>query len=251
MRSRFSERAQPRGKFPIIQKDSLASSFEMTMKFTTLALFVATMCAVAAVGYPILNRVQTNQQNAARRSQFASKLQSSNLAAIEQNNPRWFAAAQAFDKDKANVAAIFNGADKVEALRLFPVGSEKPSGQVAPYVPFFAKHTVDDAQFAARLGHIVLDAKSYALPGQSTTQCYIESAIAFRVWKKQQFADTVICFKCDQLAVLEHNNSAPKRSIGSLLQGRFNVSGDFIVRPQLLALTEEAFPNDGAVQSLN
>ncbi len=88
-------------------------------------------------------------------------------------------------------------------------------------------------------------------PGQSTTQCYIEPAVAFRVWKGQQFTDTVICFKCNQLAVLEHNETAPKRSIGGWLTGRFNVAGDFIARPQLLALTKEAFPDDSAVQSIN
>ena len=221
------------------------------MKLTILALFVAATGAVAAVSYPILNRVQTNQRNAAQRLQFAANLQRAKPDEIRRDNPRWFAAAQTFDKNKATAAAIFNGADKVEALRLFPVGSEKPLGQVAPHVPFFAKHTVDNAQFAARLGNIVLDAKSYALPGQSTTQCTIEPGVAFRVWKKQQFTDTVICFQCNQLAVLEHNDKAPNRSIGSLLQGRFNVAGDFLVRPQLLALTKTAFPDDKAVQALN
>ena len=221
------------------------------MKSINLALLLVATGGVATVAIPILNRVQTNQRNVAWRSQFASKLQSSDSAQIKRNNPRWFAAAQDFDKNKANAAAIFNGADKVEALRLFPIDSEKPLGQIALYVSFFAKHTIDDAQFAARLGNIVLDAKSYALPGESTTQFTIEPAVAFRVWKKQQFTDTVICFRCNQLAVLEHNNSAPKRSIGSLLRGRFNVAGDFIVRPQLLALTKAAFPDDKAVQSLN
>lgn len=223
----------------------------MAMKVTTFALLVAATGAVAAISAPILNRVQMNRTEAARRSQFASKLRNSTLNQIERDNPRWFAAAKAFDENKANAAAIFKNSDKVEALRLFSVGSEKPMGQVADYVPFFARHKVENQRFAARLGAIVLNAKSYALPGQSITQCYIEPAVAFRVWKGKQFTDTVICFKCDQLAVLEHNDSAPKRSIGSLLQGRFNVAGDFIVHSQLLALTKEAFRDDSAVQSLN
>ena len=221
------------------------------MKLTILALALVATGAVAAVGIPIFSRVQINQRNVMQRAQFASKLRNSTPAQIKRDNPRWLAAAQKFDKNKARAAEIFDGADKVEALRLFPIGAEKRLGQVAPNVPFFARHKVENKQFAARLGAIVLDAKSYALPGQSTTQCTIEPAVAFRVWKGRQFADTVICFKCDQLAVLEHNDSAPKRSIGGLLMGRFNVAGDFLVRPQLLALTKEAFPKDDAVQSLN
>ena len=220
------------------------------MKLTTLAMALVATGGVAAVVIPIFSRAQINQKRQAQRAQFASKLRNSTPAQIERDNPRWFAAAKEFDKNKATAAAIFAGADKVEALRLFPVSSEKPLGQVAEYVPFFSKHTIEDKQFASRLGALVLNAKSYALPGQSTTQCTIDPAVAFRVWNGQQFADTVICFKCDQLAVLEHNNKAPKRSIGSLLQGRFNVAGDFIMRPQLLALTKTAFPNDNVVKSL-
>ena len=220
------------------------------MKFITLALIAAATAPVAAVGIPIITRVQTNERVTTQRAQFASKLRNSTPTQIARDNPRWFAAAQKFDRNKATAAAIFHSADKVEALRLFPISSEKPLGQVAPYVPFFAKHPVDDKQFAARLGNIVLNAKSYALPGQSTTQCYIEPAVAFRVWKDRQFIDTVICFKCDQLAVLEHNQTAPKRSVGGLLQGRFNIAGDFLVHSQLLDLTRSAFPGDKAVQAL-
>lgn len=220
------------------------------MKITTLALTIAATGAVAAVTFPIFRRAQINRTEAARRSQFAAKLRDSTPLQIERDNPRWFAAAKNFDKNKAGASAIFQGADKVEALRLVPTGSEKPLGQVAPYMPFFSKYAVEDKQFASRLGTFVLNAKSYALPGQSTMQCYFEPAVAFRVWKKQQFTDTVICFKCNQLAVLEHNDKTPKRSIGGLLMGRFNVAGDFIVRPQLLALTKSAFPDDSTVQSL-
>ena len=221
------------------------------MKFITLALAIAATGGVAAVGVPVFNRVQINRTEAARRSQMAARLRKSEPRIAETNSARWQKAAKAFEKNKAIAAAIFNGADKVEALRLFAVGSEKPLGQVADYVPFFSKHVAENKNFASRLGALVLDAKSYVLPGQSTTQCYFEPAVAFRVWKKQQFVDTVICFKCDQLAILERNNKAPERSIGGLLMGRFHVAGDFVVHPQLLALTKAAFPNDKAVQALN
>ena len=221
------------------------------MKFITFALILAATGAVAALAVPILSRVQINRNRSAQRSQFATALRNSTPEQLKTNNPRWFAAAQIFDKNKATAAAIFTGADKIEALRLFSVGSEKPWGQVAAHVPFFSKHLVKDKEFAARLGALVLDAKSYALPGQSTTQCTIEPAVAFRVWKEKQFADTIICFQCDQLAVLEHNQTAPERSIGGLLTGHFNVAGDFIVRPQLLALTKAAFPDDNAIQALH
>ncbi len=220
------------------------------MKFATLALILATTGGVIAVGVPILGRVQSGRNEAARRAQLAAKLRDSTPTQLARANPRWFAAAKAFDKNKATAAAIFDGADKVEALRLFAVASEKPLGQVADNVPFFSRRTVTDTGFAARLGALVLNPKSYALPGQSTTQCYFEPAVALRVWQGQRFADTVICFQCDQLAVLERDPSAPKRSIGGLLTGHFNIAGDFVVRPQLLALTKTAFVGDKAVQKL-
>ena len=221
------------------------------MKLATLALIIAATGAVAAIAVPILGRVQTNQAKEDRRSQLAAKRRDLTPAQFARDDTRWFAAAKEFDKNKIDVAAIFRGANKVEALRLFAVGSEKPLGQVVEHVAFFAKHTVTDTDFATRLGALVLNPKSYALPGQSTTQCYFEPAVAFRAWKHQQFADAVICFQCDQLAVLERNDKAPKRSIGGLLSGRFKIAGDFVVRPQLLALVKTAFPDDSAVQALN
>ena len=214
------------------------------MKLTTTAIALGAVATIGVVIYPIVNRVQENKARANSRVQSAISSQSSD---------RWNAAAKTFDKNKTAAAAIFNGADKVEVFRLFSVGPEKPVGKIAnrDYLPYFSTKTVDAPDFATRLGALVLDAQSYAVPGTSTTLCYFEPAVDFRVWKGKQFVDTVICFKCSQLAVLENNDKIPEKSIGSLLRGRFVVAGEFIARPQLLALAKAAFPEDDGIQELS
>ena len=162
----------------------------------------------------------------------------------------WQAKAKAFNRNKSSAAAVFAGATKVESFRLFPSGQEKPIGKITNF-SYFAAGATQGNLFAARLGVVILDAKTYPWPGQSIKQCYFEPSVAFRIWKNAQFVDTIICFGCSQLAVLENNPKVPQRSIGGSVRGKFHVAGDFdSARAQVMALTKEVFPDDAAIQAL-
>lgn len=191
------------------------------------------------------NKIAVSQtQNAAKRT--------AEFAAF-QNSPSWRKQAKQFNKNKASAAALFAGADRVQVFRLFPQSGrqEKAQGTLLGNVPFYAKGKEQGAAFASRLGALVLAPKSYMLPGQSTSQCDIEPGVAFRVWRGKQFGDVIVCFECDQLAVLENNPKIPENTIGGWLTGRFVVAGGFNpIRPQLLALAKEALPDSPEVQKL-
>ncbi len=82
-----------------------------------------------------------------------------------QSSPEWMEMQMEFDSKKAGAAAIFAGATKVESfgfqLRkdeplIYP---QKPLGQVSG-ISFYTRGLDKDAEFAARLGALVLDAKS-------------------------------------------------------------------------------------------
>lgn len=154
--------------------------------------------------------------------------QRNSLNLLQEGKEWQFHAAQ-FNKDKVNVAAIFDGATKVEGFSLLSVGAGKTQ---------FPKAVSQDSGFAARLGAIVLDAKNYPSPGQSIKSCDFDPAVRFRVWKNRKYVDTEICFQCSQVVMLESNSE-------------ISIGGDFdVVRPQLLALTKEAFPNDTKIRDI-
>ncbi len=204
----------------------------------SLALVVVT----GLVTWPIIARRVEHTKRAVGRQQFAASYYKSK---------EWQTRTKLFDKNKSSAAAIFAGATKVECFRLFPSSKEKAIGKTKNF-SYFAKGTTQDKQFAARLGAIILDAKTYSWPGQSMKLCYFEPGVAFRIWKNAEFVDTIICFHCSQLAVLENNPKVPQNGIGGSLQGRFYIAGDFdSARTQLVALAKEGFPTDTKIQALS
>ena len=130
----------------------------------------------------------------------------------------------------------------MESFRLSPTDSQRTLGKINNF-PIYGQGQTQDSAFAKQLGAIVLNAETYQMPGQSLYQCYFEPGVAFRVWNQKRFVDTIICFSCDQLAVVEHDPEIPMNTLGGSLQGRFVVAGDFVARPQLLKLARQAFPN--------
>jgi len=207
-------------------------------------LIVGSLILVAVCGlvvWPVIVRLVEHQKYANGPQPFAVS---------HHKSAEWQARAKLFDKNKLSATAIFAGATQVESFRLFPDGQEKPIGKTKNF-SYFAKGATQDKRFATRLGTLILDAKTYTWPGQSIKQCSFEPGIAFRIWKNAEFVDTIICFHCSQLAVLENNPKVPQRSIGGSLQGRFYVAGDFdSAHAQLVVLAKEAFPNDTEIQAL-
>lgn len=190
-----------------------------------LVLFAVVSVAACAV----LARPWMQQRQAAQR------IEAQRLAALQVSNKEK-QRAELSKRRKASAAEIFDGATKVEAFRLFSVHRKKPIGKLGRN-PYFSKVSVRDSHFAAHLGAIVLK------PKQFSKLCIFEPAVNFRVWKNQQFVDTTICFHCSELYITQ---SDPK------LRNIPIEAGDFdSVRPTLLALTKEAFPDDSSIQSIN
>ncbi|RYG62651.1 hypothetical protein EON80_22715 [bacterium] len=207
---------------------------------------------------PFISRLQDEKHEAEANERKAMGRISSGIKMLDgklmstpdYNSTLWKENAKKFDKNKASAVALFAGATKVESFRLFTLTKETPHPYISNF-PSYGEATTQGPDFAKRLGKIVLDAKTYRAPGQSTKSCYIEPAVGFRVWKGKQYADTVICFDCDQLAVLENDPKIPMNSIGSALRGRFYVAGDFdVAHDKLVKLAKEALPDDPTISKL-
>lgn len=188
----------------------------MNKKLLTLFVVVC-VAACAVLVQPWMQRIQIQRTEAQRN-------QAQRLIALQRSN-----------KEKWR-AELFNGATKVEAFRLFSLHRKKPIGKLGRD-PYFSKVSVRKSHFAKHLGAIVLKSKQFS------KSCIFEPAVNFRVWKNQQFVDTIICFHCAELFVTQ--SDAKRRNVPV-------TGGDFdTVRPQLLALTKEAFPNDSSIQSID
>ena len=204
-------------------------------------VFLSALLLVAFAGVFNAQRVRQIEIEQARRSASASEYR--NLSGAPLFSPQIHREATPdFNKNKKTAAAIFAGATRAEGFRLKKNGSEAALGQINGF-PYFAKSPIENKDFAARLGDFVLDSKSYVVPGRSVKSCYFEPSINFRVWKNEKFVDTMICFQCSQLAILERDPKVPMRQLGGALQGRFHVAGDFVEQPPLLALAREVFPD--------
>lgn len=186
--------------------------------FGTLILVVLS----GVVAYPIVARQLQNRRYSASAANNQTKF---SLGTPDFQSKIWQTRAKTFDRNKASAHAVFAGATKVEAFRLFSNSSEKQIGKINAF-PYFSKSVIEK-DFSGRLSTLVLDAKSYPFPGDSTRQCYFKPGVNFRIWNKSKFIDTIICLSCNQLAVLENNPKVPENNMGGSLQGRFYVAGDF------------------------
>lgn len=194
------------------------------MKKKLLVLFiVVSIAACAVLARPWIQRRKTAQRVEAQR-----------LAALQRSNkekPR----AEIFRRRRVSAAAIFNGATKVEAFRLFSNHREKPIEKLGRD-PYFSKVSVRDSHFASHLGNIVLKPEGFS------KDCIFQPAVNFRVWKNQQFIDTTICFHCSELFVTQSDSQHRNVPVAG---------GDFdSERTKLLALTKKAFPNDQTIQDI-
>ena len=173
-----------------------------------------------------------------------SQVEEKKFREARQSNADWQEIAKKFDKNKAEAMRLFAGADKVEIFRVAPSGKEKALGSIHN-LSYFAVGKTQGADFAARLGALLFNAKNYGRPGDAIKSCYLEPAVVFRVWNQKRRMDAVLCFQCSELALFEYDTKAPQRSLGGDLSGKYYVAGDFdSVRTQYLALTKEALPND-------
>jgi hypothetical protein len=126
--------------------------------------------------------------------------------------------------------AILKRAERVEVFRLdqskFPWGNSREF----PRFAVLSTGKTQGRKFAARLAALLLDEKSYSAEGKF---CEPNPGVAFQLWKGKQHVYVTLCFECNMLAV------------NSKVGGNF----DF-VRPELVRLAKEAFPDDSLIQNL-
>ena len=73
-------------------------------------------------------------------------------------------------------------------------------------------------------------------------KCGLAPGVAYRFWRGNEAVEVLVCFQCDVLwpHVMGSDASRPSRDYK-----------DFdSVRPELLALTREAFPHDAEIRGL-
>jgi hypothetical protein len=90
--------------------------------------------------------------------------------------------------------------------------------------------------FAVKLAALLLDETNY---NNNYAKCYWPG-VAFRVWKDEEFADVLICFKCDNLYCGPATEEAKENA-------SFYKSP---ARSQLARLAKEALPDDAEIQGL-
>jgi hypothetical protein len=157
----------------------------------------------------------------------------------------WETNAKRFEAEKVQAASILEGADKVEPFRIeVPFESHGLDYTIVSRAHPLGHH------FAKHLAAVLLNPKSYSIPGQDGKLCIFDPHVAFRVWKGADFVDVLICFECMQLMVVENDPAVPERSLGAKL-ARFRVGGDFDpVTGTIAQLAREAFPGDPSLQEV-
>jgi hypothetical protein len=134
--------------------------------------------------------------------------------------------------------AILRNARRVEVFR---VGSEPASDATAKTIggfPILAVGKEQGVDYAARLSKVL---RSDGVT-QNQKKCGLEPGVAFRLWSGDQAVEVLVCFKCDVLW---------PHVMGSRVENPHFEWQDFDpIRPELLALTKEAFPDDAEIRNL-
>jgi hypothetical protein len=137
------------------------------------------------------------------------------------------------------VVALLKGATKVEVFR---VDSDKPGATdkaVAGY-RITAVGKDRDATFAKAVWEVATSKDTYEF--NAAKGCIFRPGVAFRVWKGEESVAFVICFACDQMAIvtLDKDGKAVATAHAETDPGR----------AALLKLAKTAFPDDKEIQKL-
>jgi len=136
-----------------------------------------------------------------------------------------------------SATAILRDGDRVEVFRVSPKRAEQPGADTIGGYPITAVGNEQGPEFAARLGKVL---RSWGV-GNSSKKCAFEPGVAFRVWRGNRAMEVLVCFKCDDLWPHVVGES------GTLSEEWLEFDA---VRPDLVALDKEAFPDDPAIQAL-
>lgn len=136
-----------------------------------------------------------------------------------------------------SATSVLRHGDRVEVFRVSPIRQEKPVGETIGGYPILAVGTEQGPEFAARLSTAL---RRWGVTWTSK-KCGLMPGVAYRVWAGDRALEVVICFKCDDLW---------PHVVGESGTLHDEILAFDPVRPELLALTKEAFPDDPKVQAL-
>lgn len=136
-----------------------------------------------------------------------------------------------------SATSILRRADRVEVFRVAPKRAADGTPDTVAGYPILAVGPEQGPDFAARLGKVL---RSWGV-ANSSKKCAFEPGVAFRVWAGDRALEVLVCFKCDDL--WPHVVGEPGTIRDEWLE--FDA-----VRPGLVALAREAFPDDPRVQAL-
>jgi hypothetical protein len=154
----------------------------------------------------------------------------------------WLAACSRSDLSGTNHIpgrSIIHDATRVEVFRVEAEPAPNPSGKTIGGFAILATGKEQGADFAARLSQVLLSGGVT----QNQKKCGLHPGVAYRLWSGERAVEVLVCFECDVLwphVVGKH-----------VEQPRLEWQDFDPVRPELVALTKEAFPDDLEIQSLS
>ena len=141
------------------------------------------------------------------------------------------------DRGDAPEFAELKNAERVEVFRVGP-DPATPGADAIGGFPILATGPDQGPAFAAWLAEIMTGGG--VTPNRK--KCGLRPGVAFRVWHGGDALEVLVCFECDVL--WPHPAGAP-------VEGMYAELRDFDpVRPELLALAREAFPDDALLREL-
>ena len=156
---------------------------------------------------------------------------------------------KAFRSKTKRATLIFKQADKLEAFRIAKSlpGAEpgKGVGKVDGF-PYAYKKELG-IEFTKRFASLILSPKTYTGLHKA---CGFDPLVAFRARHKNETATFVICFGCNELALVENDPKLPITGAGYYVARVRLIESFDDYRPELIAFAQEAFPHDMDVQKL-
>jgi hypothetical protein len=136
-----------------------------------------------------------------------------------------------------SATSILRNADRVEVFRVAPIRPRTSTGDTIGGYPTLAVGKEQGSEFAARLSTAL---RRWGVTWTSE-KCGLLPSVAYRVWAGDQALEVLVCFKCDDFW---------PRVVGKVDPLENKLLAFDSVRPELLALTKEAFPDDPTIQAI-
>ncbi len=139
----------------------------------------------------------------------------------------------------AETLALLDNVQKVETFRLSSDVKDVERRQISDY-PLKYKGNAQGQAFARRIANILRKPQTYW--GSNDTTCIVDPGVAYRLWSGRRCVELMICFHCGQMLI------ATKNETGQVTHFAYTEFAS--VRPELIELAKQAFPNDADIAAL-